>query len=338
MLNIRELAKKANVSVATISRALDPEKNHLVCQETLTKIQGMVQKYHYVPNKAARALSRKVSDTIGMVTAFSSDIVKSPYYEGLISGIIEGIRPLHYDLKWIMIRDEEATRCSMTDLMQKHFVDGIIFLTWRLYPDLVREAEIKKSLPIVLINDYIPSIKSSIVYADNDAGMKLLFEYLRSKNYKKIGMLRGPEAISVDAKQRYVAFRKYADQYSFPIQEKHIWQCDYFDFGYAYKIMNDWIKTKDLPEVVFAANDDLAWGVIQALQEQKIRIPDNVAVAGYDGSPIKRCNHPTLTTVKQPLEAIGRAAVETLDKLMQKKAKPSIQLKFSPEILRGESA
>ena len=98
-MNIREIAKKSKVSVATVSRALDSRKEHLVNQETRDKIREVVRKHHYVPNKAARALTRKSSDTIGMVTAFSSDIVKSPYYEGLISGIIEGIRPLHYDLK-----------------------------------------------------------------------------------------------------------------------------------------------------------------------------------------------------------------------------------------------
>ncbi len=337
-LNIKKIAKKAGVSVATISRALDPSKSHLVSLETVKKIKGIVQKYNYIPNKAAQALTRKLSGTIGMVTAFSTDIVKSPYYEGLISGVIEGMRPLHYDIKWIMIRDEEAERCGMADLTHRHFVDGIIFLTWRLYPNLVHEVEAKPHVPAVLINDYLPSVKTSIIHADNDAGVKMLLEYLAQKKYKSVGMLRGPEGVSIDAKQRHAAFRKYTDAIGIPVKKKHVWECQRFGFDTAFETMNRWIETQDLPRAVFAANDDLASGAIEALLQHKLRVPEDVAVVGYDGSPVKRGGHPTLTTVKQPLEMIGRASVETLDKLIQKKAKPPIQLKFSPELIKGESA
>src|SRR6185295_9360141 len=120
MVNIKDIAKEAKVSIATVSRLLDPEKRELVHPDTRERIEKIIQKYRYTPNRAARALSKHTTDTIAMVTQFSADVVKSPYFQGLISGLIEGIRPLHYDLKWIMIRDDEMKSCTLSELLQKH--------------------------------------------------------------------------------------------------------------------------------------------------------------------------------------------------------------------------
>lgn len=335
MVNIKDIAKEAGVSIATVSRLLDPEKKDLVHPDTRERIEKIIQKHRYTPNRAARALSKHSSDTIGMVTQFSADVVKSPYFQGLISGIIEGIRPQHFDLKWIMIRDEEMKTCSLSELLQKHAVDGMVFLSWRLFPNLVKEIEQEEeNIPAVLINDYDRKVRCTIIYCENQGGVTQMVSHFKTKGYKSIGMIRGPENFSPDARERYVSFKMAAKKFGYDLQEDHLHRGTRFDAEAGHETMLEWIAGGKLPRAIFCANDDLAVGAIQALREKSISVPDQVAVSGYDDSQ----HESKLTTVRQPLETIGHAAIETLGKLIAKKVKGPIQLKFEPELVVRETA
>lgn len=337
-MNIRDIAKKAGVSVATISRYLNPKQRQLVNLETQRKIEKIVQHYQYVPNRAAQALSRLQTDTIGMVTPFSTDVVKSPYFEGLIAGIIEGIRPLNYDLKWVMIRDEQSEGWAIDRLLQKHAVDGLIFLSWRLNPNLVREIENSSRIPAVLINDYQEKLNCSIVYADNKSGVNQICSYLVSKKYKKIGIFRGPEELSCDMRERYFAFKACERKMGFVAKESHCLMADRLDGPLAHEITKAQFAKKDIPDAMFCVNDDLAHGMLRALKEMEIAVPGEIAVVGYDDGPRNEMISPFLTSVRQPTEAMGRASVEILSNLISKRAKAPVQLRFEPELMIRESA
>ena len=339
MANIRDIAKKAGVSVATVSRLINQETSHLVHPETRERLEKIIQKLHYVPNRFARSLSTQKSNTIGMVTAFSTDVVKSPYYEGLIAGIIEGIRPIAYDLKWILIRNEDATKYTLQDLMSKHSVDGLIFLTWQLFPKLVHEIETHKKLPVVLINDYNPHIRSSIMYSDSKKGVEKVCAYLKSKNIKKVGMMRGPEYVSFDSLERYQAFKTYTKKVGILFDPKFSLKCERFEekAGYDAIKMNAKLFLNP-PQLLFCGNDDLAHGALKAFKELKIKVPQDIKLIGYDDAPRNEYSVPRLSSVKQPLETMGRTAVETLIKLITTKHKQAIQSKFEPELVIRDSS
>ncbi|MBI4358348.1 MAG: LacI family DNA-binding transcriptional regulator [Candidatus Omnitrophica bacterium] len=337
-MNIRDIAKKTGVSVATVSRFLDPQKKDLVRAETREKIDRIIRKYHYSPNRTAQALSRQINNTIGMVTPLSPDVVKSPYFEGLIAGIIEGIGPLAYDLKWIMIRNEDREYCNLHEILREHSVDGLIFLTWRLSTNLVDEVQHRTDVPAVLINDYSPSVRCSIVYCENRSGVKKICSHLTSKGYKRIGMLKGPEYISLDARERFSAFKSSGKKMGFRVRDPFLYECPRFEEEAGYQTMKLWVDKGNLPDAIFCANDGLAIGAIRALNESKIKVPKDIAIVGYDDSPRNETTNPPLTSVRQPLEAMGKAAVETLVKLVSKEAKGAIRLKFEPELIVRESA
>jgi DNA-binding LacI/PurR family transcriptional regulator len=287
----------------------------------------------------AQALSKQTTDTIGMVTPFSTDIVKSPYYEGLITGIIEGMNSLRrYDLKWIMIRDEEREKLDLENLLQEYAVDGLIFLSWQLFPKLVKESERRANISVVLINDYYPKIRTNIVYCEDKIGVTKLCAYLTKKRYRSIGIIRGSEATSHDARHRFLAFKACAKRFGFTTKKEFTYKSPYFDESVGQQIMNSWIKTGKLPRAIFCTNDDLARGAIAALRTHRIPVPGRVAIAGYDGTEHGNLIDPPLTSVRQPLEAMGRGAVELLAQLISKKAKAPIQLKFEPELIIRKSA
>ncbi len=337
MATIRDVAKQAGVSVASISRYMDPDKKHLVHSETQKQIEKVIRKLNYIPSQSARALSKQTTNTVGMVTPFSTDLVKSNYYEGLISGIITGMYACTYDLKWIMIRDAEIEQCNLKDLLQKHAVDGIIFLTWRLFPKLIREIETHSKLPVVLINDYEPSVKSSIVYCSNQSGVEAICSRFIRRGYRTIGMLRGPEYISLDARARFKAFKSASRNLKFKLRDEFLPQAARFDEQDGFVVTANWIKNKKLPRAIFCANDDLARGAVRAIKEARLRIPDDVAIAGFDDSPKNETFTPPLTSVRQPLETMGRTACETLINLVTNKVKAPVQTKFDPELVIRKS-
>lgn len=338
-MNIRDIAREAGVSVATVSRILDPNKQHVVFPETREKVSAVIRKYNYVPNRLARSLSRRSSDTIGMVTPYSTDIVKSSYFQGLIAGIIQGLRPLLYDLKWIMIRNEEADSFDLETIMQKYAVDGLIFLSWRLMPKLVAELQSEPDFPAVLINEFDPSLHANIVYSENKSGIQKGCAYLLSKGYKQIGMLRGPEYVSLDAKERFATFEKFMKENQLPISQQHLFQASDFTEDKGYAVMKQALeKGIQLPRALLCANDHLAYGALRAFREFKISVPEKIAVMGYDDLESNDRQIPPLTSLRQPLEEMSSMAIEILMKqMMDPKLKP-VQMKFEPELVLRQSA
>ena len=181
-------------------------------------------------------------------------------------------------------------------------------------------------------------MRTSIVYCENKSGVIKICSYLVEKDYKKIGMIRGPEYISRDACERFFAFKASAKKLGFPLKNEFLYECPRFEEEAAYQTMTLWIKKGNLPRAIFCANDDLAYGAISALRDHKITVPADIAVVGYDDSKRSAMTNPTLTTMRQPLEAMGRAAIETLLQLISKRVKTPIQLKFEPELVVRQSA
>lgn len=337
-MNIRDIAKKTKVSIATVSRYLDPDKRSLVNVETQKILERVIRQSNYIPNQAARMLSGKKCETIGLLTPFSSDVVRSPYFQEIIGGILEGVRPLHHDLKWIMLRNEEISTCNFKAILRKHWIDGLIVTSWQLFSGLIKEIESLPDIPAVLINCFSPAVRCSIHYVDNRFGVEQALDYLLSKKYRTIGMMRGPEYSSWDAMERYKAFKAFFKKKNIKVKPEYVRECPRFEKESASQVMDKWIREGKLPRAILAANDDMAYGIIHALEAHGIKVPQEVAVCGFDGIQAPMSEKSVLTSVRQPLEAMGRASAETLVRLLEKKAIPPIQSKFNTELIRGDTA
>lgn len=338
MTNIRKIARESGVSIATVSRILDPTKRHLVSPETIEAVELVIRKHRYIPNMAARALTRKCSNTLGIVAAFSTDVVQSPYFRRLISGILLGVEHLNYDLKWILIKNDDRETATLHQLRQKHLVDGLIFLNWRIFPKLVKEIEKKGNFPAVLINDYTSNVQANIIHCDNQMGMNLLVDYIRSKNYQSLGILRGPEYISYDALERFQVLKKACAKKKIQVKASHLIKNWNFAAQDGYKNTASWLQTtSQKPRCLFAMNDGLAIGALKAIREAKIKTPGELAVIGYDGNPETWESGHDLTTFIQPLEEMGKEAVFLLhEQLKMRKFKP-VQKAFSPVLKPGKT-
>lgn len=279
------------------------------------------------------AMSKR-SRTLGLLTAFTPEIFKCEYFTRIISGIIDALRDTFYDLRFIMIKENEDPR-STSEILREHNVDGLMFLTWRIHPKFVEEAHAGfQKLPVVLINDYTSEVKTNIVYCNNHVGAHKAMYHIISRGYKRIGMLQGPDEDSIDAVGRYEIYRKMLSEAGLEFNPEYFRKCDYFFEEDGYLKMLDMIhKARPLPQAMFCFNDDLAIGAIRALKSENIRCPGEVAVIGYDGIERGKYVDPPLTSVRQPLEAMGRELVKIVTDLIEEKRTPPIQKEFQPELI-----
>jgi len=277
--------------------------------------------------------------TVGLVAPFSSDLVRSPYLGNLISGIVDELLRQNCHLQWFMIRDNYIPVYDLNFLMsQNKDVGGYLILCWRHFTKLIAQLEKRTDIPVVTISDFHPNLSLSNIYCDNRAGVKQVWDYFVSKKYSPIGMARGPEYISPDARERFEEFSACAEKAGIPLHKNHMYESNRFDEDAGYHMMQLWIKKGDLPRAIFCANDDLAKGSIRAFKERNIKVPEDIAVVGFDGSPSSELLDPPLTTVCQPLYEIGAASVNALVRLVEKKEAPPLHLKFDPKLVIRKSA
>jgi len=246
---------------------------------------------------------------LGLVTAFTPEIFKGEYFTRIIYGIVDALRSTSYDLRFIMVNDKDAE--NPHQVIVEHDVDGLMFLTWTIHPQLVTEAQHQSDrIPIVLINDYADELKANFVYCNHEIGTRKALQYLIGRGYKKIGMIQGPDQDSRDAQIRYRIYRETLEAAGLEFNPNYFRKCEYYFEEDGYLKMLDLIHhSPALPRAMFCFNDDLAVGVLRALKEENISCPEQVAIIGYDGLERGKYVDPPLTSVRQPLEAMGREMV-----------------------------
>lgn len=279
-----------------------------------------------------------MAKTIGLLTAFTPEIFKSEYFTRIISGIVDALRQTDYALKMIMVKDEEYADPSRK-ILTEHGVAGILLLTWRIHPKYIEESMEGTELPVVIVNDFTPGLKANIVYCDNKAGIQMAFKHLINRGYKKIGMLQGPDEDSLDARERFQIYGDLIKEYELTFDPAHYRKCDYFfeEDGYL-KMMDIIHNAKTMPRAMLCFNDDIAIGALKAFKESWIKCPEEVAVIGYDGIERAKYVVPPLTTIRQPLERMGREMVHIVIGLIEGKLKAPVQKGFLPELVIRQSA
>ncbi|HOW59058.1 MAG TPA: LacI family DNA-binding transcriptional regulator [Candidatus Omnitrophota bacterium] len=269
---------------------------------------------------------------IGLLTSFTSEILKGDYFVRIMTGMIDAVRQSKYELKPIMVRDGEGNDLAW-QMLETDPVQGMLFLTWTIHRVYLQKAK-DMNIPTVVINDFTPGLQENIVYSDNRAGVEQSLQHLRKTGRKRIGMLQAPDDASVDSRERLRLWHELLDQYGLTADEAHYRKCDYYFEEDGYLKMMDIIHThQSLPQAMLCFNDDIAIGAMRALKESWIMCPGQVGVIGYDGIVKGKLMEPSLTTVNQPLEQMGSEMVRILIDLMEGSVQPPVQKKFTPELI-----
>jgi DNA-binding LacI/PurR family transcriptional regulator len=303
-ININEVARRAGVSIATVSRAFNG--NGLIREETRTKILKIAHELNYIPNPIARSLSRQATDTIGVVLP---DLVGEFFMD-----IIHGIDEEAYRQNWyVLVSSSHSQRNiieTLVEFMGSGRVDGVILMAPQMHKE-VAEIILKSKRPVVLINACKDLSNVVNFQINNFEGAFNNIEHLANVHgYKKIGIIKGPEG-NCDSDERFAGYSEALIKLDLPVKESFVAPGD-FSVESGYEGFTNLIKKIDRPEAIFASNDMMAVGAYKAAADLGIKIPDDFALVGFDDIYLSQFLIPRLTTVHVPLTELGRKAVQYL--------------------------
>lgn len=299
---IKDVAREAGVSVATVSRFFN--NSGPVKQETAQRIEEVARRMRYAPNSAAQSLSTRRTSTIGVLL---------PDLHGeFFSEVIRGIDQTVQRSGWHMLLSSSHNERSEIEAALRAMrgrVDGLIVMSPDLDPDILA-TNLPDRLPIVLMNCVMDDPAYDSLNIDNYGGARAVTEHLLEVGHRRIAVITGP-ARNHDAAERLRGFRDalrdggvsgYAgDEYAGDFSESA---------GYAGA--RALLESAQRPSAIFACNDAMAIGALGGLREAGVRVPEDVAVAGFDDIPIARYVSPPLTTVRVSISRLGECAAERL--------------------------
>ena len=329
-ITIKDIARFANVSHTTVSRALNNKSR--IRNETKEKILSIARELNYQPNFIARSLVMKRTKTLGLVIT----TIANPFYIELALGIEATAREFAYTIILFFTHSDLSIEKQSIDMLQSKGVDGIVFSSAHMGdPNIAELAE--EGFPIILVNrrTYHPLVKEKVDYVgvDNILGGFLAVEHLIKLSHKRIGVIGGSSESSVGF-ERLEGGRKALATYGLEEKGDYFLEGDFLkDSGYQGG--KRFLKMSEPPTAIFAANDYMGLGAYQAISEEGVRIPEEMALVGFNDIEFSAMKGIELTTIGQKKYEMGAIAVKTLvEKIEGSETKPlTKEIILKPELI-----
>ncbi len=311
-ITIADIAREAGVSRATVSGVLNNNPN--VAAKTKERIQAIIEKHGYRPNAMARALALQSTGMIGLIV---KDI-SNPLYSKIALGVEEICDDAGYSVVMGNTHKDWEREVEFANLLKNRRVDGLIIFPLQKNTDLHHIQELEAAhLPFVLLAD-LPGVDADLVRADDESGAFEAAEHLIQQGCKKLAYISGPKEFFA-SDRRLNGFKKALKKHHIEFNEACVFQSGWrMEDGYntGLRMVQN---TSVQPDGIFCYNDPVAIGLMRALIEHGRRIPQDVAVVGFDDDDISAFVQPGLTTVAQPAQEIGRLATQQLLERIQAK-------------------
>lgn len=315
-ITVYDIAREANVSVATVSRVLNDTAP--VRTSTRQKIMAIIEKHKFQPNALARSLVNKKTGMIGVLFPDSSNM----FFPEVFGGAERAAQKLGYTLFLCNTFSDFSRESEYLTSLRERQVEGLIFMGGRINsrhcPDaLVQEVlDIQKKIPVVLINGTLPGHPCHRVKTNEYLGTELIMQHLIDRGHRQIGFLGG-SAETTTTLEKLQAIRRVMSANHLSYRKEWIRLGD-FSMSCGYQLMNQTLELQKRPTAVICINDYVAIGAIKAAISHGIGIPEELAISGFDDTQLASAMNPELTTVSQHSEVLGRQAMVILHKLIQK--------------------
>ncbi|MFO7166717.1 MAG: LacI family DNA-binding transcriptional regulator [Chloroflexota bacterium] len=306
-VTIVDVAREAGVSYATVSRVLN-NKAHVRPEKREAVLRAMTR-LGYVVNQQARSLAGGRSYVVGLLVHG----LGNSYMGAIVRGIDEALDAAQYDLMLYTTHRRKAKEAAYVAAITRGLTDGLLLVLPRdpaSYLALLQQ----QRFPYVLIDHQGLGDYHHSVGAANYQGAYAATRYLIELGHRRIGFITGALELGC-AVDRLAGYRAALAEFGLPDDPALVQEGDFFQ-PQGFTAANALLNLPEPPTAIFASNDEMAFGVLEAARMRGLRLPEDLSVIGFDDIPQTAHVHPALTTVRQPLEQMGRVAAETLLKLI----------------------
>lgn len=305
---IRDIAEAANVSTAAVSYVINGKPG--VSDRTRRKILRIMREMNYRPNAQARGLATRRTEMLGLMIPDITD----PFYVNIVSGVEAEANRLGYTLNLCTTHGDSERERNVAEILTSRLVDGVIVMAYRLTPAELRELS-EGHVPIVMIDDPEAAGQLPSIIVNNVALGRTAATYLLKLGHRRIGFIHGVEGSSSSA-ARYEGYTQALESHG--IQPDPV-LVERGDFSYAggLEAARKLLSLPDRPTAIFAANDQMAFGLMNAAAQMGLSVPGDVSVIGVDDIEAAALVVPGLTTLRQPTREMGACAVQILERMIK---------------------
>jgi len=328
MATIKDVAAKAGVSTATVSRVLNGER---VKKETKDRVLAAMEALGYRPNLVARSLKTQKTQIIGFVVPDFG-----PFFMRVAEAVEEVLNRYGYNLIVCNSNEDLTREIERVQMLVERQVDGLLVVATSNSSAHLVEAR-NKGIPVVLVDRLVKDMQIDSVLVDNVNGAYQAVEHLVTMGYRRIGVINGRQEVTT-GEERYRGYLRVFEDYNLPVAEELIRTGD-FSSQSGYVLIKELMALPDPPQAVFIANCYMAIGAMLAINELGIRVPEDLAIVAFDDMEIYRISTPPLTVVVQPMEEIGKTAAHLIYKRVSGDKSDFPQMyRLKPElVVRGSS-
>lgn len=311
MVSMKDIAVACGVSVATVSKALNDQSD--IGKETKQRIRQTAGEMGYFPNTAAKMLKTNRSYNIGVLFNHEDySGLTHDYYAIVLESLKNTVEKKGYDLTFVNTGKRRAGTSSYLEHCRSRGFDGVAIVCTDFYSPEILQL-VRGGLPIITLDHLFNNVCA--VMSNNVQGMQDLLTYIYKKGHRRVAYIHGAD--SAVTQSRLSSFYRTAAQFGLTIPDEYVSMSPYRDTKGAYAETVRLLNLKEPPTCILYPDDFSAFGGYNAIQERRLRIPDDISIAGYDGIRIARHIEPTLTTLRQDTEELGRQVGEKLLSLIE---------------------
>ncbi|MED3575540.1 LacI family DNA-binding transcriptional regulator [Cytobacillus praedii] len=303
MANIQQVAEKAGVSVATVSRVL----NHAASVSTKTrlKVEDAIKELNYEPSMLGRNLRNSESRLLLVLLPS----ISNPFYTEIINGIQNTAIANSYNILLCETDSNPQRENIYFNMIKNKLADGVISMD----PTVNRQklTELAESHPVILCSEYDEGGSIPFVTIDSELAAYQAVKHLIRLGNKKIALINSDEKF-LYARQRRSGYERALREFDLPIREEWIYHTRDLEFQNGVQAMRILLELEEKPTAVFAVSDTLAIGALKGINGSGLHVPNDLAIIGFDNISFSNMTNPTLTTVSQPMYKMGVAAANLL--------------------------
>lgn len=317
MASIKDVAADAQVSVATVSRVLNGHPS--VRPGTRARVLAAVETLGYRPNAVARSLRTHQTRTLGLVI---SDVL-NPFFTRLARAVEDEARALGYSVIIGNADEQPGLQDHHIRTLLDRRIDGLLVSPTDGGSQAILDAA-QAGTPMVFVDRWIPGVDVPVVRADGRAAVRDLVAHLAGLGHRRLAIIAGP-ATTTTGNERVEAFREAMREHGLPLHDAYVGQGD-FQADSGRRVTEGFLALPEPPDVVFAADNLMALGAMDAIRAHGLRIPEDIGLAAFDDIPWFVHTDPPVTAIAQPTGDLGRAAVRALADRLEGRTPQSVTL------------